>query len=223
MLFVAMSALQGRPMNQAFDELSALGVAIELTPGNHVTVGFREHVERSGVSTRAHHGFAWDARRTETWVDGACVVSSESVHPPLLDSPSAATWWQWFETAERTPILETMYPSYTLGDGAAIERLMDRGVALAVDISHVFIQRTQGTMTEATWQRLMDYDRIAEVHVSANGGRHDSHQPLSSTTFGLAWARDRFAAGTPTVIECYMHTLDDGERRRQLDFVRDHG
>jgi sugar phosphate isomerase/epimerase len=221
MLFVALSSLQGRPMSNAFDELARLEVAIQLTPGNFVTRGFREHVARSGVTTRAHHGFAWTMRRTETWsADGACLVASESVHPPKSDAPAAATWWQWFERAPVKPILETMYPGYTLGDGEAIERLMDDGVVLAVDISHVFIQRTQGTMTEATWRRLCDYDRIAEVHVSANGGEHDSHRPLGDTTFGLAWARAKLAAGTPTVLECYMHKLSDGDRRRQLELVR---
>ncbi len=221
MLFVALSCLQGRPMGSAFDELARLGVAIQLTPGNHVTAGFRDHVARSAVTTRAHHGFAWDSRRAETWTaSGACVVASESVHPPRLDSPAAATWWSWFERTPRRPILETMYPGYTLGDGAAIERLMDHGVAIAVDISHVFIQRTQGAMTEATWRRLMDYERIAEVHVSANAGEHDSHRPLADSTFGLAWARERLAAGTPTVVECYMHRLADADRRRQLDLLR---
>lgn len=219
MLFVALSALQGRPMKAAFDELRALAGAVQLTPGNHVTPGFREHV--AGHPTRRHHGFAWDARRVDVWVDGACVVDSESVHPPKTDSPSAATWWAWFAQAAKRPILETMYPGYTLGDGASIERLMELGVTLAVDISHVFIQRTQGTMTEATWRRLMDYDRIAEVHVSANGGEHDTHRPLAEDTFGLAWARAKLAEGTPTVLECYMHKLDDGERRRQLDLVRE--
>lgn len=221
MLFVAMSALQGRPMSKAFDELRGLGVAVQLTPGNHVTPGFREHVASSGVITRAHHGFAWDARRVETWVDGACVVASESVHPPKTDSPSATTWWAWFERATTRPILETMYPGYTLGDGEAIERLMDANVTLAVDVSHVFIQRTQGAMTDATWQRLMDYEHIAEVHVSANSGEHDSHRPLAADTFGLAWARERFSEGVPTVLECYMHKLDQGERQRQLDLVRE--
>lgn len=220
MLFVALSCLQGRPMNAAFDEMARLGTGIQLTPGNHPTPAFREHVARSGVPTRAHHGFAWDARRAETWrADGACAVTSESVHPPKLDAPAAATWWDWYGTASERPVLELMYPGYTLGDGDSIERVLDAGWPIAVDISHAFIQHALGVMTEATWQRVMAYDRIVEVHVSANGGRHDSHQPLDEHTFGLAWARERLAAGTPTVLECYMHRLDHDERRRQLDLL----
>ncbi len=221
MLFVALSCLQGRPMRSAFDDLARLGTGIQLTPGNHPTPGFREHVARSSVTTRAHHGFAWTARRAETWgPDGACTVASESVHPPKLDAPAAATWWSWYEAAPERPTLELMYPGYTLGDGDAIERVLDAGWPLAVDISHAFIQRTQGAMTATQWRRVMEHDRIAEVHVSANGGRHDSHQPLGDTTFGVAWARERLAAGTPTVLECYMHRLADDERHRQLDLLR---
>ncbi|MBA2540081.1 MAG: hypothetical protein H0V17_10640 [Deltaproteobacteria bacterium] len=221
MLFVALSTLQGRPMNSAFDELARLGTPIQLTPGNHVTRDFRAHVEATGVTTRRHHGFAWEARRTETWsAEGACLVASESVHPPKRDAPGATAWWSWYEAAIDRPIIEVMYPGYELGDGESVERAMAAGFDLAVDISHAFIQRTQGAMTEATWQRLCDYDRIVEVHVSANRGEHDSHQPLTASTFGLAWATARLAAGTPTVIECYMHRLTDDERRRQLDLIR---
>ena len=70
-------------MTSAFDELARLRVGLQLTAGNLPTRGFREHFARSGVVTRAHHGFAWCERKTATWVDSACVVESESVHPPL--------------------------------------------------------------------------------------------------------------------------------------------
>jgi hypothetical protein len=212
-LFVALSCLQGRPMASAFDELARLGCGIQLTPGNLPTPAFRDRVASSGVTTRRHHGFAWDARRTATWVDGACAVASESVHPPKAGEHAG-----WLERA--LPVIEVMYPGYELGDGESVERAMADGRELAVDISHAFIQRTAGVISERTWTRLCDYDRIAEVHVSANGGRHDSHQPLREDTFGLAWARARLAAGTPTVLECYMHRLSDDDRRRQLELIR---
>jgi hypothetical protein len=216
MLFVAMSSLQGRPMAAAFDELATLGangaVGIQLTPGNLPTPAFAAHVAASGVATRTHHGFAWDARVAPVWQDGACVVAADSVHPPLAGE--AIDW------DGALPVLEVMFPGYALGSGEAVERAMADGRALAVDVSHVFIQRTAGVMTDATWRRLADYDRIAEVHVSANAGTHDSHQPLHAGAFGLSWARARLAAGTPTVVECYMHKLSVAERRAQLDLVR---
>jgi len=207
-------------MRSAFDELSRLGVGIQLTPGNLPTPGFREHVEASGVTVRRHHGFAFDARKTATWSDGACVVASESVHPPQTDEPTNAAWRTWFERAAAQPILEVMYPGYALGTGDEVERAMDDGIVLAVDVSHVYLQRMQGAMTDATWRRLADYDRIAEVHVSANQGRADTHRPLTRDTFGLDWARERVANDDVVILECYMHKFSDDQRRHQLELLR---
>lgn len=219
-LFVALSCLQGRPMAAAFRELAALVApegGIQLTPGNLPTPDFEAEVAASGVPTTRHHGFAFGARKTATWVDGRCVVASASVHPPLVAAGDA--WEAWYADAPARPIVEVMYPGYALGTGDDVDRAMRAGYELAVDISHAFIQRTQGVMTEATWRRLGDYDRLAEVHVSANQGRFDTHRPLAADTFGLAWARARLAAGTPVVVECYMHHLTDGARRRQLEMI----
>jgi hypothetical protein len=222
MLFVALSCLQGRPMQAAFDELARLGTGVQLTPGNLPAPGFREYVRASGVATRRHHGFAWDARKQATWAgDGACLVDSESVHPPEEREAGFAGWRAWYEAAAVRPVVEVMYPGYALGTGAEVERAMADRLPLAVDISHVFIQLEQGAMTRATWDRLADYDGIAEVHVSANRGGHDTHLALADSTFGLAWACARLAAGTPTVLECYMHRLTTAERCHQIDLIRD--
>ena len=204
-------------MARAFDELAALEVGIQLTPGNIPTPDFADHVARSGVVTRLHHGFTFHARKTPTWdKSGACVVASESVHPPE-DGECAGDWRAWFEAAATRPILEVMYPGYALGTGEEVERAMADGIVLAVDISHVHIQRAQGAMGDRTWRRLAAYPHIAEVHVSANEGRYDTHEPLRADSFGLAWARER---QLPTVIECYMQRLSLDERRRQIDLVR---
>ncbi|HSR98746.1 MAG TPA: hypothetical protein VLM79_16935 [Kofleriaceae bacterium] len=216
MLFVALSSLQGRAMAAAFDELAALGAGIQLTPGNHPTPGFRAHVAASRVAVRRHHGFSFDTRRGDTWRDGVCVADAESVHPP----ESGAPWRAWYETQTARPMLEVMYPGFELGTGEAIEAAMNAALPLAVDISHVHMQRTQGVMSERTWRRLQDYPAIAEVHVSANDGRHDSHQPLRIDSFGLAWARARLAIGDPVVFECYLHRLSHAERRAQVDLIR---
>lgn len=219
MLHVAMSCLQGRPMASAFDELAALGAGIQLTPGNLPTPAFRAHVELSGVRTRRHHGFAFELRKTDVWAaDGACLVASESVHPP--EAAAGDAWRTWYAGAAARPVLEVMYPGYALGSGAEVDAAMDDGLPLAVDVSHVFIQRTQGAMEERTWRRRRDYTNLAEVHVSANQGRFDTHRPLRADAFGLAWACERLRAGHPVVLECYMHRLSIDERRRQVDLVR---
>ncbi|MEO8699125.1 MAG: hypothetical protein ABI867_03745 [Kofleriaceae bacterium] len=201
-------------MARAFDELAAFGVGIQLTPGNLPTVGFADHVARSQVTTRRHHGFSFDARKQAVWsAAGTCLVASESVHPP--QDGECAVW----STAAQ-PILEVMYPGYALGTGDAVERAMAARVPLAVDISHVHIQRTQGVMTDRVWRQLAAYDRIEEVHASANAGRHDTHDVMREATFGLAWARERLVAGTPVIVECYMHRLSAGEREGQLELLR---
>ena len=184
---------------------------MQLCPGNHPTPAFTPfgHVRR-------HHGFTPAARRQDVWDgEGSCLVDSESVHPPHnLREPVAA----WLERGE-FPVLETMYAGYVLGTGAELDEAMRLRVPLAVDVSHVHMQFTAGAMPDATWRRLMDYDRIMEVHVSANDGQHDRHAPLAIDTFGLDWARARLRAGTPTVLECYFHRLGDASRRRQIDLV----
>jgi len=226
-LYLALSCLQGRPMRAAFDELASVAeVGLQLTPGNHPTAGFREHVAQRSLSTRRHHGFDFAARRREVWsADGRCLVEVESVHPPRTDTPAAraiarAGLGAWLEgRAAGEPLLETMYPGWLLGSGAEIEDAMRVGAPLAVDISHVFIQLCAGTMTEDTWKRLAAYDNIGEVHVSANDGARDAHAPVTSGTFGLDWARERLTAGTPTVLECYMHRLSPGERAAQAALV----
>lgn len=215
MLYIALSALQGRPMASAFAELAAFGVGVQLTPGNLPTPDFAAQVAASNIPVRRHHGFDYLTRRTEVWRDGACVCDAESVHPPRSGEP----WRAWYAQAARRPIVEIMYPGYALGTGDEVEAAMADGLPLAVDVSHVHIQRTQGVMAERTWRRLQDYLHIDEVHVSANDGRRDAHQPLGGDSFGLAWARERLSGGDPVILECYMHRMPAAERRAQLCLI----
>ena len=210
-MFVALSCLQGRPSIAAFDELATLGAGIQLTPGNLPDARLRAHVSASPAATRRHHGFSFETRVQQVWDAGACVTDAESVHPPKAGEP----WRAWLDRAASPPIIEVMYPGYELGTGDEVDRAMADQLVLAVDISHVFIQLTSGAMSDATWRRVQAYDRIAEVHVSANRGRADTHQPIVADTFGLAWARER-GAHVPVVLECYMHRLSDAQRRAQL-------
>ncbi len=139
--------------------------------------------------------------------------------PPL--AREGIDYEQWFALACAAPFAtEVMYPGEWLGTGAEILRAMSARMPLTVDISHLFIQRSVGAIDEQTLARIFDYDKIVEVHVSANNGWHDSHQPLTERTFGLSWARERLASGTTMVLECYMHKLSVDDRRRQADLAR---
>lgn len=220
-LLLALSCLQGRPMADAFDALCALGAdGVQLTPGNRPTPGFAPHVARSGVPLRTHHTFSFRRRKRPAAWDGArCLVPAQSVHPPALDA--APGWLDAVCAApDGLPALETMYPGQHLGDGAALSRAMDAGLRLAVDVSHLYLQRAARVLDDATLRRVLDYDRVDEVHLSANDGRGDQHRPLAVDTFGLGWAQARLRAGTPVVLECYMHRLDDAARRAQVARAR---
>ena len=113
-----------------------------------------------------------------------------------------------------------MYPGYLLGCGEDLARAMALRLDLVVDVSHLFIQRAQGVLPPDVERRLLDYDRVTEIHVSANDGSRDQHRPLASDSFGLAWAHERARAGTPIVLEAYLHRLDADDRRHQVALAR---
>src|SRR5688572_20352587 len=139
MLLVALSALQGRPMKRAFDELIALADGVQLTPGNHPTPGFEAHVQQ--FSTRTHHGFAFGGRGARVWDGVTCRADSDSVHPPQLDANATNVMFRRaIEDGARVPVLETMYPGYALGEGDELEWAMARRLPLAVDVSHLYMQ-----------------------------------------------------------------------------------
>ena len=212
MLLLALSCLQGRPMDAALERLLALCPdGVQLTPGNMPTPGFATRVER--LRSRTHHGFSFTHWKCAVWNDdGSCAVASDSVHPPRATDAAVAR----FLEAERLPVLETMYPGYALGSGPELELAMQRGLALAVDVSHVYLQQTAGMLGEATWRRLQDYPHVAEVHVSRNDGHSDAHLPLTAGTFGLGWALERLRAGTPVIFESYFHRLSLEAQQAQV-------
>lgn len=221
-MLLAMSCLQARTQDAAFADLVALEPdGLQLTPGNLPCNGFRERVEATTtLSTRFHHGFDWASYRTDVWKQGRLartLAPGWSVHPPKSEVDDD----RWLEDAlEHGLVIETMYPGYRGGCDDDVVLLLESGVPLAVDISHVHIQRTKGVLSSATLARLLASDRIAELHVSANDGRGDQHRPITAMTPLLDWAIDRARSGIPLVLESYLHRLTHDERRRQLDLLR---
>ena len=210
-------------MGAAAEDLLALGCdGLQLTPGNAPTEGLVEGLRARGVPVRTHHGFTPWALREPVWSPEAeCRVTSDSVHPPRDLATLRAGWLRRAEEgAFNGCVLETMYPGYLLGTGEELTWAMDLRLRLAVDIAHLHIQRTSGRLSDAVWRRLRDYAFIEEVHVSANPGDRDSHQPLKADTPGLEWAHERLALGTPVILECYMHRLSLNERRAQVERAR---
>jgi hypothetical protein len=160
---------------------------------------------------RTHHGFTRQALRAQVWDCGTLVWHGDSVHPPR--QREVPDDWQPPDDV----VMETMYPGYAaLANGDQIAAAMDAGRWLAIDIAHLNIQMCHGIIDKSILNRLLNYGRIAEVHVSTSHDSRDTHARLSDTTWGLEWARERLAGGTPVILECYMHKLAHEERLEQI-------
>lgn len=208
MLLVALSCLQGRSQSDAFDALASLPVdGIQLTPGNLPSLGFRERVARYTGALRFHHSFSWQHYRGQVYDASGKpppLPRAWSIHPPSARHPVG--FGGWLEAALQVDALcEVMYPGQLLGSDDELREAMLSGLRLAVDISHVHIQRCRGDLGDATLARLLAYPRIEEVHVSHNAGQADSHLPLRAETRWLSWARERAQSGLPMIYESRMH------------------
>lgn len=230
-VFLAMSCLQGRTQDAAWDDLCALGPdGIQLSPGNLPSPAFSQKVARAQKAARSttqtslqvslHHGYVDDALRTPVWsTSGALLVSANrSVHPPMTRDGVSDAWWA--AALDNDVVVEVMYPGYEFCGDRDVEHALDLGLRLAVDVSHLWLQRCAGVLSTAVERRLLESDRVVEVHVSENDGVKDSHTSLTPGCFALGWARERGRAGLPVVLESYFHKTSDSERRRQLDLLR---
>lgn len=207
MLYLALSCFQGRRMCDAAETLLNLapgGVGLQLTPGCAPTP-----LELS-CAVRTHHGYTPKALRARVWERGELVWQGDSVHPPLRRN--VPDGW----TPPDDLVMETMYPGYAaLSNGDQIEAAMDAGRSLAVDVAHLGIQMFHGVLRENTLRRILDYDHVAEIHVSTSEDARDSHARITNETWGVDWARERLAE-LPVILECYMHKLTNAERLEQV-------
>lgn len=217
-LFLALSCLQGRPAGQALLELQPLVMphkpsdpdcgGIQLTPGCIPSA-----IIKAPISYRTHHGYTPKAKKARVWDRGVLDWFGNSVHPPLLNDVDD-TW-----EAPHDCVMETMYPGYAdLSIGLELEEAMDAARVLAVDVSHLNIQRYYGVISDQTIRRLFDYDLIAEIHVSASRGDRDAHGPVASDTWGIAWAKERVKT-MPVVLEMYMHKMSQQQRQDQIGIL----
>lgn len=216
-LYIAMSCLQGRPMQMSFDDLISLPCkGIQLTPGNVPTKDFEKHVKVSNRPYLKHHGFSFAAYRKKVWDPyGNCLVSSDSVHPPKIKNSTQTFILEDYNG----PVLESMYPSYYLGDGESLSKAMELNIPLAIDVSHLKIQLDAGVLDKTTLKKVFDYKNIKEVHISESKNGRDTHDPINCNTFGLGWVKEKSQDGVITVLECYMHQLNVSEREEQLKFI----
>lgn len=216
MVLLATSCLQGRPLADAVFALAGLGAdGLQFTPGNLPSPGMEALVPAFAFPVRYHHGFDWNRRRAEVYAGEEARLGGPgwSIHPPETVSNRVT----WLEGALARGIPLEIMPEGFLGCGEDVRLAMDVGVRLAVDIAHLWIQKVQGRIDAGTIRRLLEYDRIEEIHVSGNDGRYDAHTPVRRDAPWLDWARQR---RVPVVLECYMHRLEFEERVGQVDVVR---
>ncbi len=193
-------------MSAAAGELLSLGpVGLQLTPGCVPTRHFAVRLAEHEVTTRTHHGFCFDATRRPVWQGSELLTPADSVHPPHTRKVQPETFLAELASGTyRGTAMETMYPGHCLGSGDEIDAAMDLEASLAVDVSHVHMQLHQRVMSAATWSRLQNYAHVDEVHLSSNDGTRDQHRAIDDQTFGIDWALDHAAAGTPVILENYM-------------------
>ncbi len=228
--YLALSCLQGRPRGEAIRDLRAIeGVfALQLTPGNTPISPELLAAALAGVVTRTHHGYSERAYRRQVWSDDrrTCLVGADSVHPPRFETREDARAWVGALIGGEIDLpkgtaLETMYGDYALGTEEEIRLAMEAGVLLAVDISHVYLQCVAGVAKPALLKDLFGDSHVAEIHVSANAGQADSHQPIRRDTFGLEEAiRASRERSIPLILESYFHRLTEEERAAQVALLQ---
>jgi hypothetical protein len=137
----------------------------------------------------------------------------------LVKDACSGAWWKRLQAGDyHHLILETMYPRYYLGNSDELAAAMDLELQLAVDVSHIYIQLCQGSLSDTVWRRLQEYEYIREFHLSSNTGASDIHRPIDKNTFGYGWVKER-ALSIPVILECYMHCLSNEERTGQIELI----
>ena len=219
MFYIALSSLQGKSQIEAYDQIIKLNPeGIQLTPGNKVDENFKEHIT---IPYRLHHCFSWIKPRRNLYGQDAKPINVEynqSIHPPMLKDFPNLNFKNWIENLDDY-ILEVMYPDYYGGNDEQINQILDLKFRIAVDISHLYILKCKEAITDSTLNRILNYDRVEEVHVSHNKGRADTHQPINVNTPFLSWVKER--KDLAIVYESYFHRLDFNQRLEQINIVKD--
>lgn len=217
MRLLASSCLQGQPLARAVFALLRLHPdGIQLCPGHPPSPGLRGLLAQTDLPLRYHHGFSWTAYRQDPWL--LPPSPDWSLHPPQQTPSDWRAWLVRQQVLGR--VLEIMPPGRFLGADVQIRAALDAGVRLAVDIAHLHILTEQGAISSETRRRLLEAERLAEVHLSDSDGRLDLHRPLTAQTPLLSWARERMVDGVPGVLECYMHRLSPAQRAEQLEMMQ---
>lgn len=223
MFLLALSCLQGHSSIDAARQLWTLSPdGLQLTPGCSPSAEFLPWLTQNSIPVSTHHGYTPTALRRPVWsADGTLTSTSDSIHPPKRGHPAEAHWLEQVLTSQRRPIVEVMYPGWCLSGTRAIAEALDAELNLAVDVSHLHIQRSAGALDDTTLRRLLESPLVTEVHLSANDGRRDLHHTADITSWGFGWATERSIDGIPLIYEAYLHRVDHQTRKANIEAIRD--
>lgn len=216
MLFIALSSLQARSQISAYNDIILLSPdGIQLTPGNFPSLNFKNEIKAPYAK---HHGFCWDKRKTNVYDENLKPINidyNHSIHPPKENLN--VNFEYWLENVGDY-IFECMYPGYWLGSGDQIEKAINLGKRLAVDISHLHIIVNHNLISKFQLNKLLNYDKISEIHISQNNGKYDTHNLITKDAPFLNWVSSR--KDLLWVYESYLHKLSLDERLEQIEIVR---
>lgn len=215
--YLALSCLQGRTQQQAYNELLELNPdGIQLTPGNYLSPNFKDKI---GIPYKYHHGFSWDARKQQVYDENFNVlVKDHSIHPPKRND--YLNFFKWVEGVDN--VLEIMYGDYFLSSDKEINYILDLNKPIALDISHLYINYINNTIDCYTIDRLFDYENIKEIHISQNNGKYDTHSEITKDCPFLDNVKYAIRNNDAIVVfESYLHKKSKEERIDKINIIKD--
>ena len=233
--------------------LSLNPYGLQLTSGNkfNKNINYFEWLNENKVKYQTHHNFSFSQSINQDLYEvveyeedfysfNVCVV--DSLHPPLYKRFKDYSkkiinqaFYDFLEvTCDNEELLENndeqlcfeiMYDpkEYPLSDDDSINYIMDLKNPIALDISHLNILNKQGHINKKTLNRLLEYDKIEEIHISDNDGKRDSHHYISKDTYLLKdWVKERYNDNKdiPIILECFMQRMNQEQRQNQIDIIK---
>lgn len=111
--------------------------------------------------------------------------------------------------------VETMYPTLPT---SGKENLLDNAsevaqfcqdapqVKIVLDLAHLNIWHHHSKEAKLQWLKLLPPERLLEIHISDNDGRHDIHSRITQKTWWVSQIA-QFPSGVPFVLESRLNRL----------------
>lgn len=233
--------------------LSLNPYGLQLTSGNKINknTNYFEWLKKNKIKYQTHHNFSFTQSINQDlyeviqeW-DGLTyfhIDVVDSLHPPLYKRfknyskeiidlafydflEVTSDYEELYEDGESQLCFEIMYnpKEYPLSDDDSINYIMDLKNPIALDISHLNILNKQGHINKKTLNRLLEYDKIEEIHISDNDGKRDSHHYISKDTYLLKdWVKERYNDNKdiPIILECFMQRMNQEQRQNQIEIIK---